>query len=316
MVGLILKRILIGALLLVVVSIAVFFAVELLPGDLAQELLGQAATPEAVETLRRNLGLDQPAVVRYLDWLSGFVRGDLGQSLSNGQDIATVVAQRLSNTLFLAAITASIAVPLAISIGLATAIWRDSWFDRLANGFVLTAISTPEFFVAYLLVGALSINLGWFPSISNINDGLTFWEKVYRTLLPAATLTLVVTAHMMRLTRASIISLLSSAYIEMAHLKGARRSTIILRHALPNALIPIINVVVLNLAYLITGVVVVETVFVYPGLGQLLVDSVSKRDLPVVQAACMIFGATYIVLNLIADVLSVLSSPRQRGNVN
>lgn len=315
MLRLILRRILIGAILLVVVSIAVFFAVELLPGDLAQELLGQAATPESVATLRLQLGLDQPAIVRYFDWLSGFVRGDLGQSLSNGQDIATVVAQRLSNTLFLATIAAAIAVPLAISIGLAAAIWRDGWFDRLANGFVLTAISTPEFFVAYLLVGFFSINLGWFPSISNINDGLTFWEKVYRTLLPAATLTLVVTAHMMRLTRASIISLLSSPYIEMAHLKGARRSTIILRHALPNALIPIINVVVLNLAYLITGVVVVETVFVYPGLGQLLVDSVSKRDLPVVQAACMIFGATYIVLNLIADVLSVLSSPRQRGKV-
>lgn len=316
MLRLVFTRVAIGALMLLIVSLAVFFAVELLPGDLAQELLGQAATPENVAALRDQLGLNDPALVRYLDWLSGFVRGDLGQSLSNGQGIATIVSQRLSNTLFLATMAAVIAVPLSIGMGLAAAIWRDSLFDRMANGFVLTAISTPEFFVAYILVGVLSINLGWFPSISNINDGLSFWEQVYRTILPATTLTLVVTAHMMRLTRASIISLLASPYIEMAQLKGARRSTVILRHALPNALIPIINVVVLNLAYLITGVVVVETVFVYPGLGQLLVDSVSKRDLPVVQAACMIFGATYILLNLIADVLSTLSSPRQRARTS
>lgn len=312
MLGLILRRLLAGLGLLLIVSALVFFAVELLPGDLAQELLGQSATPESLAAMRETLGLNDPALVRYFNWLSGFVRGDLGQSLSNGQDIAEVISDRLSNTLFLASLAALIAVPLSVSLGVLAAIWQGSWFDRLTNGFVLTAISTPEFFLAYILIGTLSINLGWFPSIANINDSLSFGERIYRTLLPAATLTLVVAGHMMRLTRASIVSLLSSQYIEMAHLKGARRVSVILRHALPNALVPIINVIILNLAYLITGVVVVETVFVYPGLGQLLVDSVSKRDFPVVQSACLIFGATYILLNIIADVLSTISSPRLR----
>ena len=173
------------------------------------------------------------------------------------------------------------------------------------NIFTLSTISTPEFFVAYILVLWFAVKNAFFPSISNIGPELGFWEHVYRSMLPAITLTLVVTAHMMRMTRAAIINLLASPYIEMATLKGVPRRDIIVKHALPNALAPIINVVVLNLAYLVVGVVVVEVVFVYPGLGQLLVDSVSKRDMPVVQACCLVFAVTYILLNLTADILSI-----------
>lgn len=312
---LVLRRLAIGIALLLIVSLLVFFAVELLPGDIAQVLLGQSATPEAISTLREQMHLDQPAWLRYLHWLGGFVIGDMGKSLANGQDIAQTIWQRLGNTIFLAAFAAFISVPIALGLGILTAIWRGSIFDRLANSFVLAAISTPEFFLAYILIGVLAVKFGLFPSISNINDGLPFWERLYRTVLPAITLTLVVTAHMMRMTRASIINILSTPYIEMAQLKGLRHSVIIVRHALSNSWVPIINVVVLNLAYLITGVVIVEVAFVYPGLGLLLVDSVSKRDVPVVQSCCMIFAATYISLNLLADILSILANPRaqERG---
>jgi peptide/nickel transport system permease protein len=201
-------------------------------------------------------------------------------------------------------------VPLALTLGVLAALYRNSPFDRIVNALTLSSISFPEFFVAYILILFLAVQWGWFPSISNVSLELGFWERVYRTALPALTLTLVVVAHMMRMTRAAIINLLASPYIEMANLKGLTRSHIIVHHALPNALAPIINVVVINLAYLVVGVVVVEVVFVYPGLGQLLVDSVSKRDIPVVQASCMIFAATYVLLNLTADVLSIITNPR------
>lgn len=308
--NMVLRRLGVGLATLFVVSLLVFFAVEALPGDLAQALLGQSATPEALEALRTKLGLDLPAHTRYLKWLGGYLNGDLGTSLSNGQEISRVIGQRLDNTMFLAALSAAISIPLALVLGVLAAAYRNSIFDRLVNSFVLTTISTPEFFLAYILISVLSVQLGWFPSISNINDSLKLSERVFRSLLPALTLTLVVTAHMMRMTRAAIISLLSSPYIEMALLKGTRHRFIILRHALPNALAPIINIVVLNLAYMITGVVIIEVVYVYPGLGQLLVDSVSKRDIPVVQSCCLIFAATYILLNLLADILSILSNPR------
>ena len=306
---LILHRLALGLLTLVVVSIIVFMAVELLPGDVTQAILGQSATPETVAAFRHQLGLDRPPIERYFGWLSGFVTGDLGQSLANQRPIADLVPARLGNTLFLAAYAAAIAVPLSLTLGILAALYRNSWFDRLANIATLTSISIPEFFVAYILIFFLAQS-GLFPSISNVGPDLPFTEKLYRTFLPALTLTLVVTAHMMRMTRASLINLLASPYIEMAQLKGLAQGRVIVRHALPNALAPIINVVALNLAYLIVGVVIVEVVFVYPGLGQLLVDSVAKRDITVVQAASLIFAATYILLNLVADVLSTLSNPR------
>lgn len=306
----ILTRLLLGLGTLFVVSLLIFFAVETLPGDLAQEILGQSATPETVAAFRKQLGLDLPAHIRYYSWLSGVVSGDMGTSLANGRTIASLISARLENTMFLAALAAVISVPLALFLGIVSALYRNSFLDKLINTTALTAISTPEFFVAYILILFLSVKAGLFPSISNISNTLSMSEFLYRSMLPALTLTLGVVAHMMRMTRAAIINLLASPYIEMAHLKGLSRTRIILHHALPNALAPIINVVLLNLAYLIVGVVIVEVVFVYPGMGQLLVDSVANRDLPVVQACSLIFAATYILLNLLADVLSVASNPR------
>ncbi len=306
----VIQRLALGVLTLFVVSLLIFFAVEALPGDLAEEILGQAATPDTVAAFRRELGLDLPPHVRYFEWLGGILTGDMGKSLANQREISELIGVRLWNTLFLAVIAAAISVPLALFLGVLAALYRNTLYDRFVNVFTLSSISTPEFFVAYILILFMAVNWGWFPSISNISPGLGFWEQVYRSMLPALTLTLVVVAHMMRMTRAAIINLLASPYIEMATLKGIKRSRIIMHHALPNALAPIINVVVLNLAYLIVGVVIVEVVFVYPGLGQLLVDSVSKRDLPVVQACSLIFAMTYVLLNLLADVLSILSNPR------
>jgi len=263
-----------------------------------------------VEAFRRELGIDRPVHERYIEWLRGMVTGDMGQSLANKREISELVGTRLSNTLFLGGFAAAIAVPLSLMLGLLAALYRNSIFDRGINLFTLTSISFPEFFVAYILILLFAVKTGWFPGISNVSTDLALGDKLFRTLLPAATLTLVVVAHMMRMTRAAIINLLSSEYIEMAHLKGIRPMRVIFYHALPNAWGPIVNVIALNLAYLVVGVVIVEVVFVYPGLGQLLVDSVSKRDVPVVQACSMIFAGVYILLNLLADIVSIVTNPR------
>ncbi len=305
----ILGRLALGVGLLFIVSLVIFWATELLPGDLASQLLGQSATPETVAALREQLGLNDPAPVRYWNWLSGALTGDFGVSMSNQRPISELIGARLGNTVFLALYAAALAVPISLVLGILAALWRNTLFDRAANAGALTAISFPEFFVAYILVLWLAQS-GLFPSMVRINAATTFGERLYMSFLPALTLTLVVTAHMMRMTRAAIINLMASPYIEMARLKGLSPLRIVLRHALPNALAPIINVIALNLAYLITGVVVVEVVFVYPGLGQLMVDAVSNRDIAVVQAVALIFAAAYITLNLIADVLATLSNPR------
>ena len=304
------QRLALGLLTLFVVSLIIFLGVQALPGDLAEAILGQAASPETVAAFRAELKLDLPPHERYFDWLWGMLQGDLGKSLATQREISELIGVRLANTLYLALLAAMISVPLAVTLGVLAALYRNSWFDRGINIVTLSSISFPEFFIAYILILFLAVLAGWFPSISNVSADLGFWERAYRSALPAFTLTLVVVAHMMRMTRAAIINLLASPYIEMANLKGLTGSHIIIRHALPNALAPIINVIAINLAYLVVGVVIVEVVFVYPGLGQLLVDSVSKRDIPVVQASALIFAAAYILLNLTADVLSIMTNPR------
>ena len=304
------QRISLGILVLFIVSLIIFLAVSMLPGDAAEAILGQAATPDTVAVLRRQLGLDLPAHIRYLTWLGNILQGDWGTSIGNGREIGDVIGIRFSNTIFLATFAACIAVPLALTLGILAALYRNSFYDRTVNTLTLTSISTPEFFVAYILILFVSVKAGWFPSLSNIRADTTFLQQLEKTFLPALTLTLVSVAHMMRMTRAAIINLLSHSYIEMAALKGVKKRKIITHHALPNAWAPIVNVVILNLAYLVVGVVIVEVVFVYPGLGQLLVDAVQRRDMPVVQACCLIFAAVYVLLNLIADILSILSNPR------
>ncbi|MGD2271100.1 MAG: ABC transporter permease [Desulfobacterales bacterium] len=304
------KRLALGILTIFVVSVIIFVGVEALPGDLATAILGQEATPETVAAFRKELKLDLPPHVRYFAWLGDFMKGDLGTSLANKRPIADLIGWRFANTIFLAASAAVISVPLAIALGLLAALYRGSWFDNAISTTTLSAISFPEFFIAYILIALLSVQLIVFPSISNINNQMSFWEKIYAIILPSLTLTFIVTAHMMRQTRAAIINVLASSFIEMAKLKGLKRMRIIVMHAFPNALSPVINVVAINLAYLVVGVVLVEVVFVYPGLGQLLVDSVAKRDIPVVQASGLIFAAVYVSLNLLADILSILSNPR------
>ena len=312
LVKLVAQRLALGAGTLLVVSVLIFAGTEILPGDVAQAILGQSATPEAVAAIREDLGLDRPAWIRYLDWLSGFLQGDLGTSLANRVPISEMIAGRLENTLFLAGVAAAFAVPVAITLGIIAARYRETWLDKAISIVTLSAISMPEFFIGYILIFVFAVKLFWVPSIASVFPGMGFTDRLYAVILPVATLSLVVIAHMMRMTRAAIVNVMASPYIETAELKGLTRSRITLRHALPNALSPIINVVVINLAYLVVGVVVVEVVFVYPGMGQLMVDAVAKRDVPVVQATGVIFAATYVLLNLTADVLAILANPRIR----
>ena len=303
------RRLLLGLLTLFIISVVIFGATELLPGDLARELLGQSAIEETLAALREQLGLNDPAPLRYWNWLTDVLQGDLGVSMATQKPISELVGTRLGNTLFLALYAAALSVPLSLLLGVLAALWRNSVFDRASNALALTAISFPEFFVAYILVLWLA-QTGLFPSMVRITGATTTLDLLYMSFLPALTLTLVVTAHMMRMTRAAIINLLASPYIEMARLKGLSPMRVVLLHAVPNALAPIINVVALNLAYLITGVVVVEVVFVYPGLGQLMIDAVTNRDIAVVQAIALIFAAAYVLLNLLADILSTITNPR------
>lgn len=310
---LVLKRLSLGLATMFVISVLIFVGVEALPGDVAEAILGQEATPEAVAAFRKELKLDLPPHVRYAAWLNSFIQGDMGNSLANGRPVTEMIGWRIVNTILLAVSAAVISVPLAILLGILAALYRNSLLDRFISGITLAAISFPEFFVAYILIALFAVTWPIFPSIANIDNTMPFGDKIYAIILPCVTLSFVVIAHMMRQTRAAIINVMASPFIEMARLKGLKKTRIIVMHALPNALSPVINVVALNMAYLVVGVVIVEVVFVYPGLGQLLVDTVSKRDIPVVQASGLIFAVTYVGFNLLADILSILSNPRLRN---
>ena len=213
------QRLALGLLTLFVVSLIIFLAVSMLPGDAAQALLGQAATPETIAALREQMGLNQPGYIRYFSWLGGMLQGDFGVSIANGRDIAELLGGRFYNTLFLALMAACIAVPIALLLGILAALYRNSWYDRTVNVLTLSSISTPEFFVAYILILLFSSTLGWFPSLANVGPETPLLDKIYLCMLPALTLTLVVVAHMMRMTRAAIINLLASPYIEMAYIE-------------------------------------------------------------------------------------------------
>jgi peptide/nickel transport system permease protein len=301
-----------GLLTLVAVSVLIFAATEILPGDVASAVLGQGATPETLAAFRLELGLDRPAYLRYLDWAGGVLQGDLGKSLTNKRDIVRTLGPRFENTLFLAGFAAIIAVPLSVGLGILAAINEGKWIDKVSNIVSLAFISVPEFFIAYVLILVFAVKLAWFPSLATVYASMSFGQSLYVAALPAVTLTMLVAAHMLRMTRSSVLSIMSQPYIEMAFLKGLPRSRVIVHHALPNAAAPIIAVIALNLAYLIVGVVVIEVVFVYPGVGQYMVDGVSKRDLPVVQACGLVFASAFIILNTFADVLSILVNPRLR----
>ncbi len=312
MLRLIATRFVLGVLTLLAVSVLIFICTQILPGDVASAVLGQQATPEALKIFRAELGLDQPAYLRYLHWLFGVLHGDFGKSMTNGRVIIDELAPRFLNTLFLAGYAAIIAVPLSVGLGILSAINEGRLTDRLANIVTLIGISAPEFFVGYILIFIFTAKLAWFPSLATVDSTMSLGEHFYVAFLPALTLVVVVTAHMLRMTRNSVLSIMSTPYVEMAFLKGLKRSRVVAWHALPNALGPIVSVVALDLAYLVVGVVVVENVFVYPGVGQYMVDAVSKRDVPVIQACGLAFAGVFVILNTLADILAMLANPRLR----
>ena len=306
------RRCMIGIVTLLVVSVLVFAGTEILPGDVAQIILGQAATPESLAALRAELGLDLPWYARYFGWLGDMMSGDLGISKAGGATIASLIGERLANTLFLASIVAVIAVPLSVALGLLAAMHPGTYIDRTLSFGTMSLISVPEFFIATFLVLIISVELQWLPAIAYMSGDESFFQLIGALLMPILVLVIVVAAQMIRMTRAGILNVMNSPYIEMAILKGVPRKRIILRHAFFNSIGPIVNVIALNLAYLVSGVVIVETIFAYPGLAKLMVDGVQTRDLPLVQACAMIFCGVYVVLILAADVISILSNPRLR----
>lgn len=302
----------VAVITLLIVSLVVFGATQLLPGDIAQILLGQDATPEAVAGLRTAMNLDEPALLRFFDWLFGLARGDFGLSYANHMPIGELIGGRLVNTLKLAAVTASLAVPVALTLGIVTAMLQGSLFDRAVNTVVVAVISVPEFMVATLAVLVFAVWLRWLPALSLASDVATLGAILRTYIMPVITLSFVISAQMIRMTRAAVIDALAMPYVEMARLKGASRARMVLRHALPNAIGPIANAVALSLSYLLGGVIIVETIFNYPGIAKLMVDAVATRDLPLIQSCAMIFCLGYLTLITLADVIAILSNPRLR----
>jgi peptide/nickel transport system permease protein len=306
------SRLGLALLTLLIVSAIVFAMTGLLPGDAAQEALGQAATPEAVAALRHQFGLDQPALQRYLEWLFHIVRGNFGMSLSNSLPVSELIQTRLPNSLMLAGLTTIVAVPIALAIGIASAMYRGSLLDRALNLLTLSTVAVPEFLVATIAVLIFAVNLHWLPALSYLSSVSSFGDLVRIYAMPVITLCCVLIAQMARMTRAAVLDQLNSGYVEMAYLKGASQVRIVLRHVLPNAIGPIANAVALSLSYLFGGVVIVESIFNYPGLASLMVDAVTNRDMPLVQGCVMVFCAAYLALVLLADLCQIISNPRLR----
>lgn len=307
------RRLLSGLVTIWVVTTLIFLVTEILPGDVAEAVLGKDASPESVAAMRERLQLDRPIVVRYAEWLGNSLRGDLGTSLAPGElPVATVIGDHFRNSLWLASLAASLSVPLSLLLGFFCAAHAGSPADRGVATVAICAISVPEFFIGVVLVYVFAVQLHWFPALASVRSDQSTSAFLKSIMLPAVTLALSLTPHLVRLIRNTLLNVLSFPFIEMAVLMGVPRYRIILSHALPNALGPIITIVALVLAWLVSGVVVIETVFAYPGLGRLMVDAVAIRDMPVIQACALIFSVTYIGVNILADVLAILSNPRLR----
>ncbi|MFS2224991.1 ABC transporter permease [Pantoea sp. B65] len=302
-----------GLLTLLIVSALVFLITSMLPGDAAQMILGQGATPETIAALRQQLGLDQPLVWRYFSWLAGMLQGDFGTSFASNLPVTQLVAQRIPATFQLAATTTLVSVPVALVIGITAAMKRGSLLDRALVLSTMAVVAVPEFLVATIAVIVFAVKLHWVPamSIGSPDQDLPGFLRTYA--LPVLTLCCVVVAQMARMTRAAIINQMDSAYLEMTLLKGVSPLRAMLRHALPNAVGPIANAVSLSLSYLFGGVIIIESIFSYPGLASQMVDAVSNRDLPVVQLCVMFFAVCYLVLLLAADILTIAFNPKWRG---
>jgi len=309
---LLISRVMLGVALLVAASMLIYGGVEALPGDFAEIYLGREATVQSVAAIRLELGLDRPLFARYFEWLGGIFQGDFGTSWSNKNSVGEQLWKRLGNSLLLASCSALIAVPLALGLGLLAVLYRDRLADKTISYLTLAMVSLPEFFVGYLLIQFFTVNLGIAAFPATVYDNMGLGERFSVLVLPVVTLAIAVTAHMMRMTRSALLNVMASSYIETAQLKGLSLIRVIAHHGAPNAVAPIVTVIALNLAALIVGVVVIEVVFVYPGIGQYMVDAVTVRDMPVVQACGLIFAALYILLNLAADMISILANPRLR----
>ena len=306
------RRLLFSLLVLFIVSIVVFVVVQVLPGDVASMILGTDATPEDVATMREKLGLNRPATVRYLEWIGGAVRGDWGTSLRLNQPVAPIVLNRLANSAVLAAITLLIAVPLAIGLGVVAGLRQGRLTDRIIALVTLIGTSLPEFVWGNLLIIIFAFWLKWLPPSSLMDPGDSMLAHFRLLVLPTLTLTLVMLAYTSRMTRASMIEVLERNFIRTARLKGVGERKVIFRHALPNALLPTITIVAMNIGWLMGSLVVVETVFSYPGLGRMMVFAVSNRDVPMLQMTVLLTAGIYCLANLIADVLYAYLNPRVR----
>jgi peptide/nickel transport system permease protein len=312
-VPLILRRAGLALITLLLVSIVIFTIASLLPGDAAQEVLGQSATADQVAALRTEMGLDRPAALRYAAWLGSLLQGDPGHSFVANLPVGTIIAERLPNSLLLAGLTAAIAVPIALLIGIVAAIRRGRATDRVLNIITLSLIAIPEFLVATIGVLIFSVHLLWLPSIALVSPEATMGEMLRSLALPILSLAAVVIAQMARMTRAAVADQLDRPYVEMALLKGVPYPRIILFHVMPNAVGPVVNAIALSLSFLMGGAIIVETIFNFPGLASLMVNAVTSRDMPLLQACAMIFCAAYLVLMLIADVTAILANPRLRA---
>jgi peptide/nickel transport system permease protein len=310
----ILRRLLLGIVVLILVSVVVFLATQALPGDPARAILGRSATPASLAALRRQLHLDQPAIEQYWTWVTGLLRGNLGNSLAAQEPVTTLLGPRLVNSAVLVALAAVVSIPLSIAIGSWAAFKREKAFDMVSSNLLLALAALPEFVVALVLVifFATTVFPRFLPAISTVPPGSRPWDNWTALVLPTLTLVIAVAPYVARIMRASMIEVLESDYVEMARLKGLPERTVLLRHALPNALGPVFQVIALNLAYLAGGIIVVEYVFNYTGVGSAIQEAVLAHDLPVIQALAMLIAAVYVVLNLLADVATILVTPKLR----
>ena len=313
MLVLILKRLGVGLVTVIAVSLIIFFGTKILPGDAAQIRLGQSATPENIAAFRARLGLDQPYYVQYLSWAKDFLTGNMGTSLASDVPITDLIADRYKNTVFVACLTAAIGVPISLALGIVAAMYPGSLYDRILTLISVSLVAAPEFLTATILVLLFVFALGVGNAIvMGSTEGKGVLELIAHFALPITTLCFVIASQLIRMSRAAVLNVMASPYIEMAILKGVPRRRIIFRHALLNAVGPIVNVVALNLAYLVTGVIVVEVYFGYNGLATLIVQGVQTRDYVMIQVLGMIFCLTYVVLMLIADIAAFASNARLR----
>ena len=306
------RRLLFSALVLLMVSMVVFVVVQVLPGDVASMILGTDATPEDVATMREKLGLNRPAHVRYLEWIAGAVQGDWGTSLRLNQPVAPLIMTRMGNSAVLAGLTLLVAVPLAIGLGVYAGLRRGRLPDRIIALVTLIGTSLPEFVWGNLLIIVFAFWFKWLPPSSLMDPGDPVFAQFKLLILPVATLTMVMLAYTSRMTRTSMIEVLERNFIRTARLKGIGERQVILRHALPNALLPTITIVAMNIGWLMGSLVVVETVFSFPGLGRMMVFAVSNRDVPMLQMTVLVTAAIYCLANLLADVLYAYMNPRVR----